>query len=161
MGAWLDQGDQANEQVRREAERREAEIAENRRLMESLRRAGADATVTERGVRINLPDILFGFDRSDLTADARQLVGEISGILRERAPGREVLVEGHTDSVGSEQYNQSLSERRADAAARALIANGVNRRLVRSKGFGEYRPIASNDTDAGRQRNRRVEIVVR
>lgn len=160
MGGWLDQGDRANEERRREAERTEAEIVENRRLMESLRQVGVDATLSDRGVRINLPDVLFGFNRSDLGVEANQLVGEISGILRDKAQGREVMVEGHTDSVGSEEYNKSLSERRADTVARTLISSGVNNRLVRSKGFGENRPIASNDTESGRQRNRRVEIVV-
>ena len=73
---------------------------------------------------------------------------------------RNVLIEGHTDSIGTETYNLGLSQRRADAVKTALIVRGINPDRLTSTGYGESRPIASNATDAGRQENRRVEIVI-
>ena len=75
-------------------------------------------------------------------------------------PGLKLEVEGHTDSVGSEEYNQELSENRAGAVRDFLVAQGVSRDSVTARGFGEAVPVASNDTAAGRQQNRRIELVV-
>ena len=75
-------------------------------------------------------------------------------------PDLRLDVEGHTDSVGDDAYNQRLSERRAEAVAQRLAAQGVPAANITSKGFGETSPVASNDTAAGRQQNRRVELVV-
>jgi len=160
IGAIFDQSESENNRVRGQVEARDAEIAENQRLIDELRRSGTDATMTDRGVAIHLPDILFGFNRSDLSSDANGTIEEIARAIRDKTPGRGVLVEGHTDAVGSEEYNRGLSERRAESVALALIHGGVSRRQVQSKGFGKTRPIASNDTESGRQRNRRVEIIV-
>jgi outer membrane protein OmpA-like peptidoglycan-associated protein len=78
----------------------------------------------------------------------------------EKYQNRNVLIEGHTDSVGSETYNLGLSHRRADAVRAALISKGISENRITAKGYGESRPVASNTTAAGRQQNRRVEIVI-
>ncbi len=83
----------------------------------------------------------------------------MAGII-ESHPGLNLQIEGHTDSIGSDEYNQRLSEQRADAVRDYLTEQGVPRESVAARGFGKSEPIASNDTAAGRQRNRRVELVV-
>jgi outer membrane protein OmpA-like peptidoglycan-associated protein len=103
--------------------------------------------------------ILFGFDSAELTADAQDLLAEIAT----RISGADVIsvnVHGHTDSVGSDAYNMGLSERRARTVADQLIAQGVAAEKVSIEGFGESKPVASNDTEEGRASNRRVEIHV-
>lgn len=138
----------------------ERQLQENRRLIEELRRRGADARGTERGVVVNLPDVLFDFDRATLTPAARATVREIADVVKNAATDRTVSVEGHTDSVGTFGYNTQLSEERARSVASELVANGVARRRLSTHGFGENRPIADNSTAAGRSKNRRVEVIV-
>ena len=135
------------------------QLDENRRLIDQLKRSGADVRSSKRGVVVNLPDILFRFDRADLTPEAGRTINEVAKVLRD-VKGRVIAVEGHTDSVGNTDYNRDLSARRADAVAKQLISDGVDRSAVRSKGFGEGSPIATNNTEAGRARNRRVEVIV-
>lgn len=139
--------------------RNEEMLSENRRLLEELRAGGLDVRETKRGIVANLPDVLFEFGRADLTGGSRQAVGSIARVAS-RASGRLLSIEGHTDSVGSPDYNQRLSEQRARSVADALIARGVSESRVRTRGFGEDRPIASNSSDEGRRRNRRVEVVI-
>lgn len=103
--------------------------------------------------------ILFGFDSSTLQSAGQQNLRDLAASLEEYE-GTEVLVVGHTDSVGSDAYNQGLSERRAASARTFLIGSGLDGGRVRAVGMGENEPIASNDTDAGRQQNRRVEIAI-
>lgn len=131
----------------------EREIAENRRLLNELRARGQDAKITDRGVVVNLPDVLFEFDSARLTPSARRTVREIDDVLRDYQRKR-VSVEGHTDSVGTDEYNERLSYSRARSVADALGGN------VSVRGYGESRPIASNSTVEGRARNRRVEVVI-
>jgi outer membrane protein OmpA-like peptidoglycan-associated protein len=160
IGSIMDSNDAQTAAQNSRLDQTDSDIAANQRLINELRARGIDATQSERGVSIHLPDVLFGFNRSDLTRDADYSVKEISDIIRKDAPGREILVEGHTDAVGSPEYNLRLSDRRADSVARELINNGTDRRLLRSRGFGESKPLASNDSETGRARNRRVEIVI-
>lgn len=160
VGNNMDADDKAKAQRNSRMDQTDADIQANQRLLDELRAKGADASLTDRGVSIHLPDVLFGFNKADLTRDAEFNVKDIASILRKDAAGREVLVEGHTDSVGSEEYNQDLSSRRADTVARELIKDGTDRGLVSSKGFGKTKPIASNDSQSGRARNRRVEIII-
>lgn len=134
-------------------------IQENQRLIEQLKRAGADVRETKRGVVVNLPDVLFQFDKDLLTRDAVVTVGDIGQALRE-VESRRISVEGHTDSVGTISYNQNLSERRARSVTEELVRNGISRRRLVTRGFGEGDPIASNNTELGRERNRRVEVIV-
>ena len=103
--------------------------------------------------------ILFDFDSSELQPAGQQNLRDLVASLEEYQ-GTEVLVVGHTDSVGDASYNQGLSERRAGAARTFLIGAGLDAGRVRAVGMGETEPIASNDTDAGRQENRRVEVAI-
>jgi outer membrane protein OmpA-like peptidoglycan-associated protein len=103
--------------------------------------------------------ILFAVDQSTLQPAGRQNLTDLAASLEEYE-GTEVLVVGHTDSTGSDSYNQSLSERRADAARTYLLGAGLEAGRVVATGRGEMEPIATNDTDAGRQENRRVEIAI-
>lgn len=104
--------------------------------------------------------ILFDFDSSTLRAEARENLAELARALGEESEDYELLVAGHTDSSGSEEYNQGLSERRALAAANYLMSRGVPPSRVTTIGLGETEPVASNDTSAGQQENRRVEVAI-
>lgn len=114
---------------------------------------------TERGLVLTLGDVLFGFGRVELTKNGEREVAKLSDYLK-RHPKRNVVIEGFTDSVGSIDYNMGLSERRASAVRTSLINNGIDPDRVHSRGYGESFPVATNATDAGRQQNRRVEIVI-
>jgi len=105
-------------------------------------------------------DILFATDSATLRPDLRSDLRAIAANLQ-RYPESAIIVTGHTDSTGTMAYNQNLSERRADSVAAVLIESGVSSRRVQSRGAGQTRPVASNDTAAGRAQNRRVEIVIR
>ena len=97
-----------------------------------------------------------------MTPDGRAKVDQIANIVRRDAPNRRIVVEGHAsrESAAQEAYNQRLSERRANTVADALERNGVNGKNVSSQGLGTRAPIASNDTESGRQQNRRVEVII-
>ncbi|HMO18309.1 MAG TPA: OmpA family protein [Oligoflexia bacterium] len=157
-GAMVDRQVDQNNALQSQIASNQAQIEENRRLIEELRSKGADVRSTDRGVVINLPDILFEFDRYVLTKPAMLTIGEISDVL-EQVPHRSLSVEGHTDSIGSVLYNKQLSQRRADAVASELKRQGV-RANIKTRGLGEGYPVATNNSDAGRARNRRVEIIV-
>src|SRR5690606_8337368 len=103
--------------------------------------------------------ILFDFDSAELRPEARTNLANLARSLQE-FDKTSVLLVGHTDSVGSEEYNQRLSERRARAAAEFLIAQGVSRDRIVAIGRGELEPVASNDDEWGRQQNRRVEVAI-
>lgn len=153
----------ANQQ---QIERQRQEITRNRQLLEELKRRNLEARETERGVVVNLPDVLFEFGRSDLTGDAQGRVQGIADVLNNQAQGRRVSIEGHTDAIGSEEANQLLSERRAASVAGALTTSGVDQARVTTTGYGERYPVAPNtnsdgsDNSAGRAKNRRVEVVI-
>jgi outer membrane protein OmpA-like peptidoglycan-associated protein len=114
---------------------------------------------TARGLIVNLSDVLFDFDQASLKSGAREKLAKVSGILL-AYPSLHVNVEGHTDSVGTDEYNLKLSQRRADAVRDYLTSNGISSANVSALGMGKDGPVASNDTAAGRQQNRRVEMVV-
>jgi outer membrane protein OmpA-like peptidoglycan-associated protein len=139
--------------------RNEQRIAENARMIEELRQRGIDVRDSERGVVVNLPDVLFQTGRTQLTSSARETVLEIAQVLK-RAPSRHLLVEGHTDSLGDIQYNYNLSLSRAQEVARALSAEGISSTQISTRAYGETTPIASNSTEQGRRRNRRVEVII-
>lgn len=129
---------------------------------EELEASIPDAEVERigEGIRVTFDSgILFAFDSSELQSTARQNLTNLSLSLGEY-PNTEVLIVGHTDSMGSDAYNQALSERRADSAASFLIQQGVSRDRIRSEGRGETEPVASNDDETGRQLNRRVVIAI-
>jgi outer membrane protein OmpA-like peptidoglycan-associated protein len=106
-----------------------------------------------------MSDVLFDFGQYTLKPGAKEKLAKISGILISH-PGLTLEVDGHTDSVGSDAVNLTLSERRADTVRSYLVAQGVQQDTISAHGFGKDKPVATNDTAAGRQLNRRVEIVV-
>jgi outer membrane protein OmpA-like peptidoglycan-associated protein len=112
-----------------------------------------------RGLIVNISDVLFDFNKYTLKPGAREKMAKVSGILL-AYPGLKIQVEGHTDSIGSDDYNMKLSQQRADAVREYLVSQGVPGQTVAAKGLGKADPVASNDTAAGRQQNRRVEMVV-
>lgn len=136
--------------------------AQERKLREQMRNSGVGVTRTaENEITLNMPsDITFDVDRSDIKPQFQSTLANVAQTLREYA-STTVDVAGHADSTGPDDYNQALSQRRADAVAQALVSNGVQPVRVVAVGFGESRPIADNATVAGRQANRRVEIKLR
>jgi outer membrane protein OmpA-like peptidoglycan-associated protein len=106
-----------------------------------------------------MSDVLFDTGSSTLKPGAREKLAKISGIVLAH-PGLSLQIEGHTDSVGTDEFNQELSGRRADAVRDYLAQEGVPASSMIAKGFGKTQPVATNDTPEGRQRNRRVELIV-
>jgi outer membrane protein OmpA-like peptidoglycan-associated protein len=157
--------DQRNE-ARLDARTREAELAKAdadaaRRQAEELQKQLTDlnAKTTERGLIVTLGDVLFETGRAELKGGATANLGKLAAFLNQY-PERNVIIEGHTDSVGSESYNQSLSERRADSVKAYLVGQGIAATRLTSVGKGESVPVASNDSTTGRQMNRRVEVII-
>ena len=120
------------------------------------------ATETDLEVRVELPaDVLFDFDKADIRSDAASALAQLATLIRAYPSGSATL-EGHTDSKGNDAYNQRLSERRAESVKRWLVEReGIEAGRLTPKGWGETKPVAGNDDDAGRQKNRRVEVVIR
>jgi outer membrane protein OmpA-like peptidoglycan-associated protein len=114
---------------------------------------------TARGLIVNMSDVLFDTAKFDLRPLAREKLAKVSGIVSGH-PGLRLDVEGHTDSVGGDAYNQRLSEQRGESVRDYLIQQGMQVSSVTTKGFGKTHPVASNDTAEGRQQNRRVELVI-
>jgi len=114
---------------------------------------------TARGLIVNMPDSLFKTGSSKLRSVVREKLAKVAGILTSY-PGLKLAVEGHTDNVGGDDYNQDLSEKRAQSAREYLVSQGVTASSIAARGFGKDDPIESNDTPEGRQRNRRVELIV-
>lgn len=154
------------EQARRaaeEAERaRSSAEAEKQALRDQLRQqlnTVLETRESARGLIVNMSDVLFDFGKYTLRPEAREKLARVSGIILAH-PGLRIDVEGHTDNVGSDEFNQKLSEQRAGAVQTYLQSSGVGAATVTARGFGETQPVASNDNSAGRQQNRRVELVV-
>jgi outer membrane protein OmpA-like peptidoglycan-associated protein len=116
------------------------------------------AKQTARGMVVTLSDVLFDTGQATLKPGADRALDRLAQFMKDNA-GTHVLIEGHTDSVGTDDYNLALSQRRAQAVADALSARGVSTDRAMTKGLGKAYPVASNDTQAGRQQNRRVEII--
>jgi len=165
------QTEAANEASRRAEAQQEAEQArsaaaqseqEQARLREQLREqlnAVMKTTDSARGLIVSMTGLLFETGKSALLPNVRENLARVAGILLGH-PGLEIEVEGHTDSVGSDAMNQSLSENRAEAVREYLLRQGVPKDAIVSRGFGETMPLATNDTAEGKAQNRRVEIVV-
>ena len=116
-----------------------------------------DKKIVQEFQNIDFPDILFEFDSDKIIKSEEKGLIEIAEFMK-RHPDVYLLIEGHTDNIGSHQYNMDLSKRRAEAAKRLLVAHGIAPGRIFTRGYGETRPIASNDTEAGRARNRRIEF---
>jgi outer membrane protein OmpA-like peptidoglycan-associated protein len=121
---------------------------------------GATVSRVGEGIAVSFPSgILFPFDSAELQTEGRSNLRRLADSLQEN-PRTDVLIVGHADSVGRPDYNQQLSQRRARAAADYLATQDVGRGRLLTAGKGESEPIASNDTEEGRRRNRRVEIAI-
>ncbi|HVX67145.1 MAG TPA: OmpA family protein [Bryobacteraceae bacterium] len=144
------------EHARQQAENEKTEL--RTRLRDQLN-AVLETRDTARGLIVNVSDVLFDTGSATLRPGAREKLARVAGILQAQ-PGLRLEVEGHTDSVGSEEYNQRLSERRAEAVREYLVGQGLPPDSVAARGFGKDNPVASNATASGRQQNRRVEMVV-
>jgi outer membrane protein OmpA-like peptidoglycan-associated protein len=116
-------------------------------------------TDTPRGLKVNMADVLFATAKYDLQPPAREALAKLSGIVLAH-PGLRLAIEGYTDSTGTEAFNQTLSEQRANSVRDYLVQQGLDPTSVAATGFGQSNPTASNDTSAGRQLNRRVEIII-
>jgi outer membrane protein OmpA-like peptidoglycan-associated protein len=132
----------------------EQDAAELRRQLEILQ-----AKPTDRGLVLTLGDTLFATGRSELKSGAAANLDRVTAFMNEY-PKRTAAIEGFTDSMGSEEMNQSLSQRRADAVKSYLVGQGVGSARLSSSGRGENAPVADNESAAGRQQNRRVEVVI-
>jgi outer membrane protein OmpA-like peptidoglycan-associated protein len=163
----------AQEEARREAARARMEAAEAERLrLEAEQEKLAlrrrlfeqfslllDTRDTERGLIVNLSDVLFDTGKWELRPVAREKLARLAGILL-AYPGLQLEAEGHTDNIGSEEFNQQLSENRANVVREYLISQGIPEEKITAVGRAFHYPVASNDTGEGRQKNRRVEIIV-
>jgi outer membrane protein OmpA-like peptidoglycan-associated protein len=145
----LDEESAKNRELREEAERRFKD------LQSELIKVRKDA----RGTIISVSDLLFAFDKADLVSDLKTALAKIAGILSVYK-NCTVVVEGHTDNIGTAKYNQNLSTRRASNVKDFLTAQGVEADRLSSVGYGFTKPVATNSTEGGRQKNRRVDLVV-
>lgn len=143
----------------REAAEARAEAAEQRTAELIVRLEELEAIKTDRGTVLTLAGVLFDVDRAELKPGGERQVDKIADFLNDN-PERQIRVEGFTDSTGSDSYNQQLSERRANAVRRHLIDQGVGAERIVVVGYGEQYPVTSNDSAAGRQQNRRVEVII-
>ena len=180
MAALLNLSEAQRQQLAQQQQLSQAEIAALSMETDSLRRANEAANAalaaaftqlrtlvteitnlreTSRGIVISLSDILFDVNKATLKPGAQSNIGRIAAVLKQY-PDKQIAVEGHTDATGADDYNQKLSEDRAAAVRAALVQGGVDPGSITSKGLGETTPVATNDTPAGRQQNRRVEVVV-
>lgn len=147
---------QQADQLRLKAEREKTEL---RAQLLSQFNLILETRDTSRGLVVNMSDVLFDTGRYSLRPAAREKLAKVGGIIMGH-PGLRLDVEGYTDSVGSDEYNQKLSEQRGGSVRDYLTQEGIAGGSIASKGFGKAEPVASNDTAAGRQRNRRVELVI-
>lgn len=164
---------EARETARLDSRTREADIAHGeadraksdadlaRQQADDLQRqiAELNAKATDRGLVVTLGDLLFETDKSELKAGAASNLSKLSAFLA-KYPDRTVAIEGHTDSVGADDYNLSLSQRRANSVQQFLLVQGVAANRLSAMGKGENFPVASNDSASGRQMNRRVEVII-
>jgi outer membrane protein OmpA-like peptidoglycan-associated protein len=149
-----------SEQARKTAaEQAEQEKQELRNKLTAQLNLILETRDTARGLIVNMSDVLFDTGKYTLLPGAREKLAKLSGIIL-AYPSLKLEVEGHTDSVGTDEYNMKLSENRANAVRDYLVQQGIDASSIGARGFGEGQPVATNDTAEGRQQNRRVEIVV-
>lgn len=146
-------------QARQSAEQAEREKMQLREQLRQQLNMILETRETARGLIINMSDVLFDSGKYSLKPGAREKLAKVSGIILAH-PGLNLQIEGHTDSVGSDDYNQHLSEQRADSVRDYLVAQGLSGETISAVGLGKVDPVATNSTAVGRQQNRRVELVV-
>src|SRR5216683_2702410 len=147
------------ERARQAATQAEAEKGQLRAQLLAQLNSILQTRDSARGLIVNMSDVLFDTGSYTLKPGAREKLAKISGIVLAH-PGLVLQIEGHTDSVGGDEFNQQLSERRASSVREFLAEQGVSPSSISARGFGKTQPVASNETAEGRQRNRRVELVV-
>ena len=154
------------QQEQQKAEAAEAAAAQAEKEKEQLRAQLLEqfnrilpTTDTPRGLKVNMADVLFDFGKYDLKEPAREALAKMSGIVIAH-PGLKLAVEGYTDSVGSDTFNLTLSQNRADTVRAYLVNQGLDPATITATGYGKSNPVAGNDTPVGRQQNRRVEIII-
>jgi outer membrane protein OmpA-like peptidoglycan-associated protein len=153
------QAELARQQATQNAQQAENDKAQMRaRMLQQLNQV-LETRDTARGLIVNMPDVLFDTGKADLKPSARERLAKVAGILI-AYPDIQVEIDGYTDSTGSLEFNDRLSQQRADSVRSYLSSQGVNSSAITTQGFGPSQPIASNDTASGRQQNRRVELVV-
>jgi outer membrane protein OmpA-like peptidoglycan-associated protein len=165
------QQQQAAAQAATEAAQQAANLAEQQRQQAVQQREAMRARLlaqlnqvlqtrdTARGLIVSMPDVLFDFNKYTLKPEARERLAKISGIVL-AYPDLKLEIDGYTDSVGSDEYNQTLSDKRAEAVRDFLVSNGVSMNNVAARGMGKADPVADNSSAQGRQLNRRVEMIV-
>jgi outer membrane protein OmpA-like peptidoglycan-associated protein len=157
------QAQEAAEKQREDADRQAQEAIQQKEEMRARLLAQLNQVLqtrdTVRGLVVSMPDVLFDFNKYTLKPEARERLAKISGIIL-AYPDLKLQIEGYTDAIGSEEYNQTLSEKRAESVRDYLVGQGVNMNNVTAQGLGKADPVADNSTAAGRKLNRRVEMVV-
>jgi outer membrane protein OmpA-like peptidoglycan-associated protein len=151
------EAENAKMQVATANQQRDQATAETARVQAELDQL--KATPTPRGMVMTLGDVLFDTGRAELKSGAGRKLDQLAQFLSEH-PDRRVQIDGFTDSVGSDAYNEELSQHRADAVKAALITRGIDASRIGSEGYGKAFPVASNTDSGGRQLNRRVEVVI-
>lgn len=157
LSARTDEANKAQQQAQSaEMQAQSAEMRAN--TLESQLRE-LNAKKSDRGTIITLGDVLFDTNRAQLKSGGVRELQKLADVLKQN-PQRNVAIEGFTDSTGSENYNQQLSERRANAVRDTLMNMGIDSTRITTRGYGKSFPVAGNDTQAGRQLNRRVDVVI-
>lgn len=154
---------EAARQAAEEAERARQQAVQQKEEMRARLLAQLNQVLqtrdTARGLIVSMPDVLFDFNKYTLKPEARERLAKISGIVL-AYPDLKLEIEGHTDGIGGEEYNQVLSEKRAETVRGYLVSSGVTPDHVTAVGLGKANPVADNNTAAGRKLNRRVEMIV-
>jgi outer membrane protein OmpA-like peptidoglycan-associated protein len=159
MDATVARNDAETARTAAEAARSDAMVARSDSAELQRQLAEMQAKPTDRGLVLTLGDTLFATGKAELKSGATANLDRLTAFMNEY-PQRTALIEGYTDSMGSEEMNQSLSQRRADAVKGYLVGRGVDTNRLSSSGRGENAPVADNESAAGRQQNRRVEVVI-
>ena len=147
---------QQAESLQKDVQDREAKLAQQLKELEALK--ALQAKNTDRGMVLTLGDVLFDTGESTLKAGARHNIERVAGFLK-NYPDRSLTIEGHTDNTGDTDFNYNLSVERAFSVRSALMAQGIDVSRIAAKGLGEENPVASNSDAAGRQQNRRVDLI--
>ena len=153
------QAEAARQQAEQSAQQAQQQAAQMREQLKNQLNQVLQTRETARGLIVNMSDVLFAFNKYDLKPEAREKLAKVSGILL-AYPNLKLQVEGYTDNIGSDEYNQKLSEERADSVRDYLVSQSVPDGNITAQGYGKTHPIADNSTNSGRAQNRRVELVV-
>jgi outer membrane protein OmpA-like peptidoglycan-associated protein len=157
--AQADRARLAQQQAEQNAQNAQQQAEQTRERLRAQLNSVLQTQETARGLIMNLSDVLFDFNKYTLKPEAREKLAKVSGILL-AYPDLKVQVEGYTDNIGTDEYNQQLSEKRADSVRDYLVSQSVPGSNITAQGYGKSNPIADNATNSGRAQNRRVELVV-